>query len=135
MKKRIVKLGPKQLRSLIKEAIQAREPGSPLWSPPKENKRRHNEAVEPGADDSYRDDFSSFKHEFADQVAQVWKGFYDENDPSMQSRGSFAGGQQFWNSQVENASSELYDLVGEAIKSVELKLLEGDFYDSRKSNY
>ncbi len=131
MKKRVVKLNQVQLRSLIKEAIQIREPGSPLWSPPKESKKCKTEAFE----HNDQGDFSSIKHEFIDRCADIWRGFYDENDPSMQSHGAFAGGESVWRSQVENASGELYDLIEEAIKSVELKLLEGDFYDSRKGNY
>lgn len=39
-----MKLTPKMLRGLIKEAIQTREPGSPLWSPEKTKRTRKTEA-------------------------------------------------------------------------------------------
>lgn len=37
MKKQVIKLGRSQLRGLISEAIQSREPGSPLFSLPGDN--------------------------------------------------------------------------------------------------
>lgn len=42
-----MKLTPKMLRGLIKEAIQSREPGSPLWSPEKTKRTRKTEAFGP----------------------------------------------------------------------------------------
>jgi hypothetical protein len=42
-----MKLTPRMLRSLIKEAIQSREPGSPLWPPEKMKRSRKTEAFGP----------------------------------------------------------------------------------------
>jgi hypothetical protein len=39
-----MKLTPKMLRGLIREAIQSREPGSPLWSPEKTKRTTKTEA-------------------------------------------------------------------------------------------
>jgi hypothetical protein len=39
-----MKLTPNMLRGLIKEAIQSREPGSPLWTPEKTKRTRKTEA-------------------------------------------------------------------------------------------
>lgn len=113
MKKRIVKLGRNQLRSIIKEAIQTREPGSPLWSAPEEKK-----VVK---ESNLANDLPAM---LADMVQSSWEELYDDADPSMQ----HAGGKQAWDQQVADAAEEFATRVNALLEEIENKLVQGEFY-------
>ena len=96
MKNRVVKLGPKQLRQLIRETIDGQAVNDP----------------------SVID-----LHTWTDQWANAMKSQYDSGDPVMD-----ANGPEDWNKQVDAASGVLYELLQEAVDSVETRLSSGEFY-------
>lgn len=111
MKKRVVKLDQKALRGLIREAIQGRQPGSPLFTPPPE-KRTIRESNSEGYD------------MVMDLVTKVTSGWqYDPNDPSMA-----ATGEEAWEGQVSQAEDELLNRIAEVIEDVQTKLINGEYY-------
>jgi hypothetical protein len=113
MKKRVVRLDQRQLRGIIKEAIQTREPGSPLWSPEPE-KRVVKES-------NLANDLPAM---LADMVQGSWEELYDDADPSMQ----HAGGKQAWDQQVADAAEEFATRVNQLLEEIETKLVQGEFY-------
>lgn len=111
--KKTIKISQKGLRSLIKEAIQSREPGSLLFTPPAEKRQKVSESV---ADDSDLD-------AYLDACADGWHSMSAEDDPSIQ-----ATGQAEWEMQVESAVTELKAKIAQATDEVEQKLINGEFY-------
>ena len=116
MKKRVVKLGQNQLRSLIREAIQTREPGSPLWSAPEEKKVVKESGL--------ANDLPAM---LADTVQGTWEDMFDEGDPSM----TAAGGRKAWDMQCAAAAEEFADRVNELLEEIEMKLVDGEFHSGR----
>lgn len=114
MKKKIVKLNKNHLRALLREAIETREPGSPLWSPPAERRVVKEVGGSTGNIDL---------HVIRDQWADEMKMRFDPSDPSME-----AAGQDAWDDQVEAAASELWDEFTRVMDDVEQKLINGEYF-------
>jgi hypothetical protein len=116
MKKQIVSLNKAQLRSLIKEAIQTRAPGSPLFTPPEEVR----ESAQAG------DELTTFLH----SIEKQWNSQADNDDPSIE-----ATGEPAWKDQVSRAIDELQDRIEAAIEDVDQKLTDGEFYYPRRGGF
>lgn len=114
-----MKLTPKMLCGLIKEAIQTREPGSPLWSPEKTKRTRKTEAFELTQNDSA-------VSEFIQQIVVSFDSLYDENDPTMND-----AGREDWARQCEAAGEDLEEKINELLGETEMKLVDGQFYRGR----
>lgn len=113
MKKRVVKLGQRQLRGLIREAIMSREPGSPLWSPPAEKKKVNESGLA-----------NQLPEMLADTVQGSWEELFDEGDPSMMG----AGGKPAWDMQCAAAAEEFAHRVNSLLEEIETKLVNGEFH-------
>ena len=113
MKKRVVKLGQRQLRSLIREAIEGRQPGSPLWEPPAEKKPIKESGLA-----------NQLPEMLADTVQGTWEDMFDEGDPSMMG----AGGKQAWDLQCAAAAEEFAHRVNELLEEIEGKLVGGEYF-------
>lgn len=116
MKKRVVKLDQKALRGLIKEAIQGRQPGSPLFTPPPDKKRRLRE--------NGTEDFpliEELTEKFREHISREWH--YSADDPSMA-----AAGPEAWDMQVDRATEAFMNEVAELIEQIEQKLIGGEFH-------
>jgi hypothetical protein len=113
MKKRVVKLDQRALRGLIKEAIQGRQPGSPLFTPPREKRQLREHGLA-----------NPLPEELADRVQEAWEDLYDPGDPSMEA----AGGQAAWASQVASAADEFAHRVNELLEEIEGKLINGEYF-------
>lgn len=114
--KKVVKINQKQLRSLIREAITSREPGSPLWSPPEEKKSIKESGLA-----------NELPEMLADTVQSSWEDMFDEGDPSM----TAAGGKPAWDEQCARAADEFAHRVNELLEEIEMKLVDGEFYRGR----
>lgn len=116
-----VKLNSSQLRSLIKEAITTREPGSPLFSPPKVRLTEMPNNRMAGAPS----DFSRVVTAMENALREELLGMYDPGDPSMSALGEDA-----WSDQVEAAMQEIMqgavdeDRVSETLQA----LIDGEFH-------
>jgi hypothetical protein len=117
-----IKFTKKQLRSLISEAIESREAGSPLWQFNESPGGMHKSG--PRAD-SVDLGLSNFVEEV---VKEEWKNIYDAGDPSIQDP-------EEWNEQVEAAAEELHDRLTAAVREVEEKLINGEFHDFDGSEF
>lgn len=113
MKKRVVKLDQKALRGLIREAIEGRQPGSPLWSPPADKK--------PVNESGLANDLPEM---LADTVQGTWEDMFDEADPSMVA----AGGKPQWDMQCAAAAEEFAHRVNELLAEIEGKLVDGQYF-------
>jgi hypothetical protein len=119
MKNKVVKLDKRQVRSLIKEAIEGRQPGSPLWTPPVEKKP----TVETlGAGIAGRRPIDAIDN-LCMVVGNSWHDLAGADDPSIELTGVEA-----WEYQVDEASEELYNEVQNLIYKIENKLIEGEYY-------
>jgi hypothetical protein len=113
-RKRVIKLDENALRSLIKEAIHGRQPGSPLFTPPVEKKRRLKESIASGAE------LEALMGACADQ----WHSLADaDDDPSIGAVGSDG-----WDEQVQVAVDELRQRIVDACDEIEQQLIDGQFY-------
>lgn len=110
--KKVVKLDQNALRGLIKEAIQGRQPGSPLFTPPAEKKSLKESQLA-----------NDLPGQLADTVEAYFASQYDEGDPSMA-----AVGQQGWEMQCADAAEEFATRVNELLEEIETKLVNGEFY-------
>lgn len=108
--KKTIKLDRNMLRGLIKEAIQGRQPGSPLWEMP--GPRRM--PFEPQGVDL---------HAWRDQWADAMKASYSTDDPVMAEYGEAA-----WEQQCEDAASDLYDGLESAVAEAEARLTGGSYW-------
>lgn len=113
MKKRVVRLDQRQLRGIIKEAIQTREPGSPLWSPEPEKKSVNESGLA-----------NQLPEMLADTVQGSWEDMFDEADPSMMG----AGGKPAWDMQCAAAAEEFSHRVNELLEEIEQKLVGGEYH-------
>ena len=109
-----MKLNARQLRKLIKESIETREPGSPLWQ---FNESPGNTRRGPRADNVDLG-LSNFVE---DVVRQEWQDIYEPGDPSIKSP-------EEWNDQVDAALQDLHDKLQSDIREIEEKLINGEFY-------
>ena len=107
-----VKLNAVALRKLIVEAIQTREPGSPLWSPPSEKK-------------VVKESKNDLPAMLADIVRSSWEELYDDSDPSMQQ----VGGKQAWDQQVAAAAEQFSARVNGLLDEIEWALVDGEFFE------
>src|SRR5262249_31049938 len=110
--KKVVKLGQKALRGLIKEAIEGRQPGSPLWAPPAEKPLKESGLA------------NQLPEMLADTVQGAWEDMFDEGDPSMMG----AGGKPAWDMQCAAAAEEFAHRVNKLLEEIETKLVNGEFY-------
>lgn len=113
MNKRVIKLDQKQLRSIISEAIQGRQPGSPLFTPPDDRKNIHE-----------ADLASTLPGQLADTVQAHFEEQFDPSDPSMQQ----SGGRHSWNMQCAAAAEEFASRVNELLQEIETNLVNGEYY-------
>lgn len=124
MKKKVIRLDNKALRSIISEAIEFRQPGSPLFTPPKENKRL-SEAEHDGPDSEYYVAQTMSSDDVADCVIEsaekYFGSMFNSEDPSMMND------RAMWNEQVQAAVSDLHTRVIEIVDDVESKLISGEY--------
>lgn len=112
MKKQVVKLDQKALRGLIKEAIQGRQPGSPLFTPPQEKRQSRAQGTYGPA------------KQISDIFYEEMMKMYDSGDPSME----LAGGRDAWEHQVAKATEEFEIRAQELLEELESKLNNGEYY-------
>lgn len=112
--KKSIKLDQNALRGLIREAIQGRQPGSPLFTPPVEKKKRLKESVSQGAE----------LEALLDACSDQWSELDDGDDPSIGAVGS-----ENWEQQVQAAVDELRDRIVDACDEVEQQLIDGHYYE------
>lgn len=113
--KKVVKLDQKALRGLIKEAIEGRQPGSPLFTPPPEKKRSLREDAGP-------QNFAlveAVTEAFREALLNEWA--YNPSDPSMA-----AAGVEAWDMQVDRAVEDFMNQVSDVIDDVVNKLVQGE---------
>ena len=114
---------------MLSEAIQAREPGSPLFTPPKPAKKKKLHEM-PGSSMRKRmsgapTDFSRVITAMENALREELLGMYNPDDPSMAALGEDA-----WSDQVEAAMQEIVqgaiddDRVSETIQA----LIDGEFH-------
>lgn len=113
--KKVVKLGPKEVRKLIKEAIQGRQPGSPLFTPPPEKPRLR----EHGGLEGNFPLVEAVTEAFRNALIQEWS--FNPDDPSMA-----AAGEESWQMQQERAVEEFMNEVSEVIDRCVDKLVQGE---------
>lgn len=123
MNKRIVKLDRTALRGLIKEAIQGRQPGSPLWSAPVK-KRALQEMPGHGGVHQLGGNQGALE-DFVESLKIDWTDMFDEGDPSMATEG-----REGWAKQVDAAAEELSEKVEQLASEVEERLVNGEFSSS-----
>lgn len=114
MNKRVVKLNNTQLRKLVTEAIQGRQPGSPMFTPPKQKRNINEVAGTPSVDNALLELIEAVRGEFL--------SMYSDSDPSMAPHG-FEG----WEAQCANAVTELMSEIGELIEKRTDELTDGVF--------
>lgn len=121
MKKRVVKLNQNQLRGLIREAIQGRQPGSPLWEPLTEMPKTGISKRMTGAPSDFNRIVTSLENAFREELL----GMYDPGDPSMTSLGEEA-----WADQVEKAVNQFTNeaLSEESIDRILQSLMDGEYF-------
>ena len=109
--KKVVKLGSKQLRKLVSEAIETKQFG----------------AQEPFA---LREGYSGGDPlgAYLSAVEEQWEEEYDEGDPSMESVGESG-----WHEQVKKAVAQLKHAVEGAFADADSALFNGEFFDDRES--
>ncbi len=110
--KKVIKLNQAQLRGLIKEAIQSREPGSALWSPPREPRKMMKESAEAVVD------------QVGEALGEYFRAQFDPNDPVQAEYGPDA-----WSVQVDVAVDHVVSALIEKIEEVESRLHNGEFAD------
>lgn len=113
--KKVIKLNRSALRSLITEAIHAREPGSPLWAP------------EPGPVDEAEGGSEVPNNEaiaanMCEPAFDHFMSMYSDNDPVA---GAYGEGD--WEQQVLTACAELEAEVSAALDMVQEKLIGGEY--------
>lgn len=114
-KKRVVKLDQKALRGLIKEAIQGRQPGSPLFTPPPEKR-----TIREGAENNFPL-VEAVTEAFRAALDESWG--YDPSDPSMA-----ATGEEAWQSQKDAAVEHFMNDVSDVVDNVVNKLIQGEYH-------
>lgn len=105
-----VKINKSQLRQLISEAIQSREPGSPIWSPPREKRQLVRESAE------------AVTSQVGQALGDYFRSQFNAKDPVQSEYG-----QEAWNVQVDIAVDEVVSNLIEKIEEVESKLHNGEF--------
>lgn len=105
MKKRVVKLDREQLRGFINEAIQGRQPGSPLWEMPRQR-------VEV--------DTWGLRASIENTIREFFEGMYNPDDPTM-----VTGGPEAWKEQCDDAAYSCLDKIEEVIEDAMGRLIEG----------
>ena len=102
-------------RDLIKEAIQGRQPGSPLFTPPPE-KRKIREGRE-GNFPVTEAVTEAFRHELGMHLQ------FDKSDPSMA-----AAGPSSWALQIDHATDDFMSEVDDLVNKIIDKLVGGEYY-------
>lgn len=112
--KKVIKLDRNALRSLITEAINAREPGSPLWAPEPQSVDEADKSKPQSAD--------AVVSEVGQALGDYFRSQYNDGDPIQSEYG-----QEAWNAQVDIAVDEIVSLLIEKIEEVETRLHNGEF--------
>ncbi len=112
--KKVIKLDRSALRSLITEAIHAREPGSPLWAPEPQPVDEADKPKPKSAD--------AVVSEVGQALGDHFRSQYNDDDPVQSEYG-----QEAWNVPVDIAVDEIVSNLIEKIEEVESRLHNGEF--------
>lgn len=115
-----VKLNKNQLRNLISEAIQTREPGSPLFTPPEVDEALSDRIPTTGPP---TDEIGNVLNVVEKMLLEYFMNQFNHDDPTHN-----AGGVDVWKEQVDIAVDAILGALENSIDDVETSLHNGEYY-------